>query len=126
MWPAATGARVSSSERLPRVALALALIRVVLVGQYDSLVYPLTVVAVSPLGVCGAIGLLLAAGTPLSSTVFIGLILLVGIAANNAIVLVAYVEQLLRRGLAPAEAIRQGATARLRPKLRTGCGGCRG
>lgn len=54
----------------------------------ESLTNPLLIVAVLPLGIIGAIAALWLTRTPLSTTVFIGLILLVGIAANNAIVLV--------------------------------------
>jgi len=99
--------------------LALGLIVVVLAVQYESLATPLLIVAVLPLGVIGAAAALWLTHTPLSATAFIGLILLVGIAANNAIVLIAYVEQLRGQGIPLAEAIRQGASARLRPKLMT-------
>lgn len=101
------------------VLLALGLIVVVLAVQYESLANPLLIVGVLPLGPIGAIATLWLTRTPLSSTVFIGMILLIGIAANNAIVLVAYIEQLRRRGVPLAEAVRQGASARLRPKLMT-------
>lgn len=99
--------------------LALVLVVIVLAVQYESLTNPLLIVAVLPLGVVGASAALWLTNTPLSTTVFIGLILLVGIAANNAIVLVAYVEQLRGKGVPLVEAIRQGASARLRPKLMT-------
>lgn len=99
--------------------LALVLILVVLAVQYESLTNPLLIVAVLPLGVTGAIAALWLTKTPLSTTVFIALILLLGIAANNAIVLVAYIEQLRRKGVPLADAVRQGASARLRPKLMT-------
>jgi cobalt-zinc-cadmium resistance protein CzcA len=48
-------------------------------------------------------------------------ILLIGIAANNAIVLVAFIEQLRRAGHPLVEAVRLGALLRLRPKLMTAC-----
>jgi cobalt-zinc-cadmium resistance protein CzcA len=69
----------------------------------------------------GAVGALYVSGTPLSATAFIGFILLIGIAANNAIVLVAFIEQLRRAGHSLIEAVRLGALLRLRPKLMTAC-----
>jgi multidrug efflux pump subunit AcrB len=100
-------------------ALAFALLVVVLAVYYESIAHAVLIAGVVPLGVAGAVLLLWATGTPFSATAFIGLILLVGIAANNAIVLVAYVEQLQRAGRAPLDAIREAAVARLRPKLMT-------
>jgi multidrug efflux pump subunit AcrB len=99
--------------------LALALMIVVLAVYFESVVLPLLIVGVVPLGLVGALVALWLTGTPLSSTVFIGMILLVGISANNAIVLVTYVRQLLRSGAPAWDAIRDGAAVRLRPKLMT-------
>jgi multidrug efflux pump subunit AcrB len=92
---------------------------VVLAVYFESVVLPLLIVGVVPLGLVGALVALWLTGTPLSSTVFIGMILLVGISANNAIVLVTYVRQLLRSGAPAWDAIRDGAAVRLRPKLMT-------
>lgn len=99
--------------------LALFLILIVLAVQYESLINPLIVVGVLPLGLTGASAALWLTQTPISATVFIGLILMMGIAANNAIVLVAYVEQLREQGHSLSEAVRLGAATRLRPKLMT-------
>lgn len=99
--------------------LALFLILIVLAVQYESLINPLIVVGVLPLGLVGASAALLLTQTPISATVFIGLILMVGIAANNSIVLVAYVEQLRELGHSLSEAVRLGAATRLRPILMT-------
>ncbi len=110
----------SGGEGMGRVGLlALFLIVVVLAVQYESLLNPLLIVGVLPVGLGGSVLALWIAGAPLSTTVIIGFILLVGIAANNAIVLVAYIEQLRAQGRPLREAIREGATARLRPKLMT-------
>ena len=100
-------------------ALSLLLIIVVLAVQYESLVNPLLVVSVLPPGLVGAAAALWLTGTPLSSTAVVGMVLLMGIAANNAIVLVVFVEQLRMGGRPLVDAVREGATARLRPKLMT-------
>ena len=99
--------------------LALFLILIVLAVQYESLINPLIVVGVLPMGLIGAAAALLLTQTPISATVFIGLILMVGIAANNSIVLVAYIEQLREVGQPLMEAVRIGAATRLRPILMT-------
>lgn len=100
--------------------LSLFLVIVVLCVQYESLINPLLVVLVLPLGLCGSVAALVYTRMPLSTTVFIGMILLVGIAANNAVVLMAYIEQLRHSGQSLREAVLEGAVARLRPKLMTG------
>lgn len=99
--------------------LALFLILAVLAAQYESLVNPLIVVGTLPLGLIGAAAALTLTQTPLSATVIIGLILMVGIAANNAVVLVTYIEQLRDAGLSLTDAVRRGAATRLRPILMT-------
>lgn len=102
-------------------AIGVLLILVVLAIQYEALLTPLLIVGVLPVSVVGAVVALYLADTPLSATAFIGLILLIGIAANNAIVLVAFIEQLRRAGHSVIEAVRLGALLRLRPKLMTAC-----
>lgn len=110
----------SESGHLPWVVgLAAFLVLVVLVVLYESVTNALIVLFVLPFGVCGAVAALAVTKTPVSSTVMIGLILLVGIAANNAIVLLAFVEQLRREGTPLREAVRNGACTRLRPKVMT-------
>jgi multidrug efflux pump subunit AcrB len=100
-------------------AIGVLLILVGLAIQYEALLTPVLIVGVLPLSVVGAVGALYLAETPLSATAFIGVILLIGIAANNAIVLVAFIEQLRRAGHSVVEAVRLGASLRLRPKLMT-------
>ncbi|MBI2187297.1 MAG: efflux RND transporter permease subunit [Acidobacteria bacterium] len=102
-------------------AIGVLLIVVVLAIQYEALLAPALIVGVLPVSIVGAVGALYVSGTPLSATAFIGLILLIGIAANNAIVLVAFIEQLRRAGHSVVEAVRLGALLRLRPKLMTAC-----
>jgi CzcA family heavy metal efflux pump len=100
-------------------ALSLFLIIVVLAVQYESVINPMLIVAVLPLGLVGATAALWLTDTPLSATAVVGMVLLMGIAANNAIVLVVFIEQLRAAGRHIFDAVREGATARLRPKLMT-------
>jgi multidrug efflux pump subunit AcrB len=99
--------------------LALFLVAVVLVVQYESIVEAAVVLAVLPLSAIGGIGALWLTNTPISSTAIIGMVLLLGISANNAIVLIAFVRQLRRGGYSMRDAVKSGATLRLRPKLMT-------
>jgi multidrug efflux pump subunit AcrB len=102
-------------------AIGVLLILVVLAIQYEALLTPALILGVLPVSIVGAVSALSLTDTPLSATAFIGLILLIGIAANNAIVLVAFVEQLRSAGHSVVEAVRLGALLRLRPKLMTAC-----
>jgi len=73
----------------------------------------------SPLCLIGIVAGLLISGRPLNLPVWIGLILLAGVAVNNAIVMIDYMNQLRKRGIEKKEAILQGAVTRLRPVLLT-------
>ena len=101
------------------IALALFLVFVVLAVQYDRLANPLVIMASAPLSLVGVVAILWASATPLSAPAFLGIILLVGIVVNNAILLVEYIERGRRRGLATAAAVVEAGGIRLRPILMT-------
>lgn len=109
----------SNRELLMLALLAVFLVYTVLAVQYDSLVNPLVIIFAVPPALTGAILGLYLSGTPFGSTVLIGVILLVGIVVNNAIVMIDYIERLRERGLGLREAIIEGASTRLRPILMT-------
>ncbi|TBR06646.1 MAG: efflux RND transporter permease subunit, partial [Rugosibacter sp.] len=75
--------------------------------------------AILPVGLLGSVLALLISGIPLSSTAMIGFILVIGITANNAIVLVAFIEQLRKEGKSLYEAVSVGTSLRIQPKLMT-------
>jgi len=83
------------------------------------LLHPFIIMFTIPLAAVGAILALVVTGTSVSVVVFIGLILLVGIVVNNAIVLIDRVNQLRESGMSKYEALLEGATQRLRPILMT-------
>jgi len=62
---------------------------------------------------------LLITGRPINLPVLIGIVLLGGIAVNNGIVMVDYINQLMRKGVERREAVLQGCAVRLRPVLIT-------
>ncbi len=99
--------------------LAIFLVYVVMASQFESLVQPLIIMVTVPLAGVGVVFALALFDIPLSVVVFIGMILLAGIAVNNAIVLVDRINQKREEGLALKEAILESGQARLRPILMT-------
>ena len=100
-------------------ALALFLVFVVMAVQYESLRNPAIIMLGVPFALIGVVIGLLATGLPLSMPVWLGIIMLIGVVVNNAIVLVEYVEILRQRGGALVESIVEAARLRLRPILMT-------
>jgi len=110
----------TNRELLSVISLSLFLVLVVLAVQYERLTNPLVILAAAPLSLIGVVTILWATGTPLSAPVMIGVVLLIGIVVNNAILLVEYIEQGRRQdGLSIDEAIIQAGGTRLRPILMT-------
>jgi HAE1 family hydrophobic/amphiphilic exporter-1 len=88
-------------------------------SQFESLVQPFIIMFTIPFGLIGVVFTLLITQTPISVVVLIGLIMLAGIVVNNAIVLLDYINQLRKQGIAKREAIKQAGQVRLRPILMT-------
>ncbi|MDQ7066496.1 MAG: efflux RND transporter permease subunit [candidate division KSB1 bacterium] len=101
------------------IALAIFLVYLVMASQFESLVQPFIIMFTIPFALIGVVLILLITGTPISVVVLIGVIMLAGIVVNNAIVLLDYINQLRREGLAKREAIKQAGQVRLRPILMT-------
>jgi HAE1 family hydrophobic/amphiphilic exporter-1 len=100
-------------------ALATLLVYMIMASQFESFKHPFVIMFTIPLGLIGVILGLLVTGKPISLAVLIGFIILGGIAVNNGIVMVDYINQLKRRGADKREAILQGSSVRLRPVLIT-------
>jgi HAE1 family hydrophobic/amphiphilic exporter-1 len=100
-------------------ALASLLVYMVMASQFESFKHPFIIMFTIPLCLIGIVAGLLIAGRPVNLPVWIGLILLAGIAVNNAIVMIDYTNQLRRGGMEKREAIVNGAATRLRPVLLT-------
>ncbi|WP_324654110.1 efflux RND transporter permease subunit [Georgenia sp. H159] len=98
---------------------SIAIVYLVMVATFRSLTQPLILLVSVPFAATGALGMLLATGTPLGVPALIGLLMLVGIVVTNAIVLIDLVNQHRRRGLPGTEAVIEGARYRLRPILMT-------
>ncbi|SFK40040.1 efflux RND transporter permease subunit [Lysobacter sp. cf310] len=100
-------------------ALALLVVYLVLAAQFESFIHPFVIMLTVPLGVLGAlIGLALTGGT-LNLFSQIGIVMLVGLAAKNGILIVEFANQLRDEGRAIHEAIVESSAVRLRPILMT-------
>jgi multidrug efflux pump subunit AcrB len=99
--------------------LGVFLIYLILGTQFKSYLQPALILLTVPFAFVGVIVYLFVSGTPFSTTVLYAGIALAGIAVNDSIVLVSYVNGLKRSGKTTAEAVVQGATTRLRPILLT-------
>jgi HAE1 family hydrophobic/amphiphilic exporter-1 len=99
--------------------LATLLVYMIMASQFESFRHPFVIMFTIPLALFGVIVALLISGKPISLPVLIGFIMLGGIAVNNGIVMVDYINQLKRRGMEKKEAILQACTVRLRPVLIT-------
>ncbi len=111
--------KTSLNSLLLAFGLAVFLVYIVMASQFESLMQPLLIMATVPLAMIGVVLVLWLASIPVTIMVFLGLILLVGIVVNNAIVLIDYINVLRRRGVEKTEAIVDAGRARLRPILMT-------
>ena len=98
---------------------AILIVYVVMVATFKSLRQPLLLLVSIPFAATGAIGLQLLSGVPLGVASLIGMLMLIGIVVTNAIVLIDLVNQYRNRGLSVPDAVRHGASRRLRPILMT-------
>lgn len=99
--------------------LSIILVYMVMAALFENLLHPFTILLTLPFAGVGVVFAFLLVGEPLSVMAYIGVVLLVGIAVNNAIVLLDYVNRLRAAGMPRREAILQGGRDRLRPILMT-------
>ncbi len=112
--------RAASFESLKfALLLSIVLVYMVMASLFESTLHPFTVMFSVPLAGVGVIFGFYLLGEPLSVMAYIGIIMLGGIAVNDAIVLVDRINQLRQAGLTLREAILQGGQDRLRPIMMT-------
>jgi len=99
--------------------LAIALVYMVLAGQFESLLHPFVILLTVPLAGIGVVFAFYILGQPFSVMAYIGAIMLAGIAVNDSIVLVDFINQLRRRGADRRDAIIEAVQIRLRPIVMT-------
>ena len=99
--------------------LSLLVVYLVLAAQFESFLHPLVIMLTVPLAVVGALIGLWLAGQTLNIYSQIAVIMLVGLAAKNGILIVEFANQLRGEGLGREEALLQAASLRLRPIIMT-------
>ncbi|MDR6529654.1 multidrug efflux pump [Caulobacter rhizosphaerae] len=99
--------------------LALLLVFLVLAAQFESWIHPAVIMLTVPLAALGGLFGLLITGSTINTYSQIGLIILVGIAAKNGILIVEFANQLRDEGLKVREAVIEAAALRLRPIIMT-------
>lgn len=109
----------SKDDMIMAIVLAVVLIYIVMAAQYESFKYPFVIMFTVPLMIIGVALSLIITKLPLSIPAIIGILILVGIVVNNAIVIVDYILQRKREGYAGTEAIVQSVKDRVRPILMT-------
>ena len=100
-------------------ALALVVVFLVLAAQFESFVHPVTIMMTVPLAISGALIGLLLTGQTLNLYSQIAIIMLVGLAAKNGILIVEFANQMRDAGKDLATSIRDASAQRLRPVLMT-------
>nr|WP_129730895.1 efflux RND transporter permease subunit [Parabacteroides goldsteinii] len=109
----------SMNSLLFALALSVILVYMVLASQFESLLHPFTILLTIPLAVVGAILLFFITGTTINMMGVIGIVMLVGIAVNNSIILVDRINQLKADGAPLTDAIVQAGQQRIRPIIMT-------
>lgn len=112
---------INSSLRdlLYMILLAVVLIYLIMVAQFQSLLSPFIVMFTIPLAFTGGLLALQISGMELSMVAMLGFLVLAGIVVNNGIVFVDYANQLIAAGMDKREALVETGKTRLRPILMT-------
>jgi HAE1 family hydrophobic/amphiphilic exporter-1 len=108
------------ADFLVGVLMALALVYMLMAAQFERYLDPLIVMISVPMALVGVVPTLLLTGTTINLQSLMGLVMLIGIVVNNAIVLVDAVNLLRReRGMSAVDAVLEAGRLRLRPILMT-------
>ena len=91
----------------------------VLAGTFESLIHPVTVLFSVPLAMVGVAAVLIPGGKPIGIMQFLGIIVLAGIAVNDAILLIQTARQFMSEGLERNLALAKAASVRFRPIIMT-------
>ena len=100
-------------------AMALLLVFLVLAAQFESWIHPAVIMLTVPLAALGGLFGLVMAGSSINTYSQIGLIILIGVAAKNGILIVEFANQLRDQGLKVREAVIEASVLRLRPIIMT-------
>ncbi|MFB6454173.1 efflux RND transporter permease subunit [Chitinophaga sp. Hz27] len=111
--------KASGGQTIAIFSLCLLFVYLLLAAQYESYLLPLAVMLSIPTGVIGAFAGVLAIGFDNNIYVQVGLIMLIGLLAKNAILIVEFAVQRRRGGMSILESAVAGARSRLRPIIMT-------
>ena len=123
-WPADMSYRIAGEaedqaqtfgDAVVMMGVALFLVFALLVIQFDSFTQPIIILSAVPLALIGVLAALIIGNVPVSFPALIGVIALIGIVVNNAIVMVDTINGHLAAGVEPNEAAARGSSDRLRP-----------
>jgi hydrophobic/amphiphilic exporter-1 (mainly G- bacteria), HAE1 family len=109
----------SSGKALIIFGLGLLVVYLTLSAQYESFALPFIILLAVPMAVLGALGFMSLRGLANDVYCQIGLVMLIGLSAKNAILIVEFAEQLRKKGRSIAEAAIEAGELRLRPILMT-------
>ena len=101
------------------LGLAVLLLYLILVAQFQSFVDPFIILLAVPPGITGVVLTLYLSGTSLNVMSLMGIIMLVGIAVSNSILIVEFTRRLRQDGMEVREAVALACRVRLRPILMT-------
>jgi HAE1 family hydrophobic/amphiphilic exporter-1 len=89
----------------------------IMAAQFESLMHPLLIMVTLPMGVAGSILAMALTGQTVNVISIIGMVVLVGLVVDNAIVKIDYTNQLRKAGAGLREAVAESSQVRLRPIL---------
>ena len=113
------GMRASFQSFATGLMLSVLLLYLVLVAQFQSFVDPLLILIAVPPGLAGVLLTLAGTGTTLNVMSLMGVVMLVGIAVSNSILIVEFTRRLRSEGMNVREAVALACRVRLRPVLMT-------
>jgi hydrophobic/amphiphilic exporter-1 (mainly G- bacteria), HAE1 family len=123
-WTGTALEEVESGGQAPLIfGIGLLMVFLVLAAQYESYVDPVIIMLTVPLAVLGALGAQSLRGFANDAYCQIGLVMLIGLASKNAILIVEYANQLRENGLTIVQAAIEASQDRLRPILMTAFSG---
>lgn len=112
--------QTSGSSLLFIFVLGFFIVFLVLAAQFESYIHPLVIILTVPLAIAGALAGLYFTGNSLNVYTQVGLIMLIGLAAKNGILIVEFVNQLRDEGMEFSQALIEASQIRLRPIVMTG------
>jgi HAE1 family hydrophobic/amphiphilic exporter-1 len=122
-WTGTALEEIESGGQAPLIfGLGLILVFLALAAQYESFIDPIIIMLTVPLAILGALSTVYLRGFPNDVYCQIALVMLIGLASKNAILIVEYANQLREQGLSIVQAAVEAAQERLRPILMTAIG----